>query len=92
MDNRQIKAVAVFWLNEMREKGRKRLSAIRREHANGQSDAEALQQAGQKQEAIEKLAAIINDWEYSLEELHDSIRKITADRRQGKLFQPKNPM
>lgn len=92
MDKRQIKAVAVFWLNDMRDKGRKRLSAIRREHANGQSDSETLQKAGQKQEAIEKLAALINDWEYSLDELHDAIRKIAADRRQGKLFESKNPM
>lgn len=92
MKDKQLKAIAILWLNDMKSKGRNRLKAIRCQLANGQIDLSTLQHAKQKQEAIEKLLALLNEWELSMDDLHQKIKELNADRRQQKLFHSKNPL
>jgi len=91
MSKNNSKAVAIIWLNEMKEKGRKRLGHISRQYASGQSELYELQQAKRKLEAITALLEVLTVCQLSLAELKELLQGMKP-QKQRKLFKkPQQP-
>lgn len=70
------KAVAIVWLNDMKEKGRTRLRQLNKKYNDGIVNLQTLKEAEAKLNAIKQLTRILSNCQLSLDELEEIIKGI----------------